>query len=192
MQPTPYGPVIQTAFVTADIRAAMPAFTRSLGAGPWFWRERGVFPRQSFHGRPVETALSIAMAYSGDMLIELIEQLDDTPSVYRSPGAPPERLHHFGVAVTDYPAALAQAATRGDTLHYEAEVANGARVGYLQPQAPFPAMIELIEHLPATAAMFARFRAAHDGWDGTDPIRPLAPVPRQARGPTGGNRPAQP
>ncbi|MCC6008391.1 MAG: VOC family protein [Rhodobacteraceae bacterium] len=170
------GPVLQTTFVTADIRAAMAAFTASMGAGPWFWRERGVFPNQRYLGQPVETALSIAMAQAGDTQIELIQQLDDSASVYRVAGAAPERLHHFGVAVEDYAAALAAGQAGGQRLVYEAEVANGARVGYLAPPAPFPAMIELIEYLPATRAMFDMIRAAHKGWDGRDPVRPLAPV----------------
>lgn len=171
---TPIGPILQTAFVTDDIRASMAALTRDFGAGPWFWREHGVFPRQTYLGQPVQTALSIAMAWSGDMLYELIQQLDDTPSVYR--GAAGQRLHHFGIPAQDYAAACAACAARGYRPVYEAEVANGARVGYFDTVGALPAMIEVIEYLPATQAMFARFRAAHLGWDGTDPIRPLAPV----------------
>lgn len=172
--PTLPGQVVQTAFVTADIRAAMAAFTATLGAGPWFWRERGVFANQRYMGQPVQTALSIAMAQAGGTQIELIQQLDDGPSVYRLEDARPERLHHFGIAVPDYEAALAEGQGRGQRLVYEAEVANGARVGYLVPPAPFSAMIELIEYLPATRAMFDSIRKAHDGWDGSDPVRPLA------------------
>jgi hypothetical protein len=171
---TPIGPILQTAFVTDDIRASMANLTRDFGAGPWFWREHGVFPRQTYRGQPVQTALSIAMAYSGGMLYELIQQLDDSASVYQ--GAPGQRLHHFGVPSADYTATCAACAARGYDLVYEAEVANGARVGYFDTRGALPVMIEVIEYLPATQAMFARFRAAHDTWDGSDPIRPLAPV----------------
>ncbi len=173
---TPIGPILQTAFVTDDIQASMANLTRDFGAGPWFWRERGVFPRQTYLGQPVQTALSIAMAYAGGMLFELIQQLDDSPSVYH--GAPGLRLHHFGVASAGYAAALAACTARGYRLVYEAEVANGARVGYFDTADALPAMVEVIEFLPATQAMFARFRAAHDTWDGSDPVRPLAPVAR--------------
>jgi hypothetical protein len=59
----------------------------------------------------------------------------------------------------------------GDTLVYEAEVANGARVGYFDTHARLPAMIEVIEFLPATQAMFGRFRDCARDWDGSDPVR---------------------
>ena len=167
------GRLIQTAFTTADIHATMREMTRTLGVGPWFLRERGVFPRQVHRGRPSATALAIAMGYAGDMQFEIIQQLDDSPSVYREAA---ERnghgLHHFGVAAEDYDAATAHYESMGFTLAYEAEVANGARVGYFDTHGKLPAMIEAIEYLPATQAMFDGFRAAARDWDGSDPVRP--------------------
>ncbi len=59
----------------------------------------------------------------------------------------------------------------GFELAYEAEVANGARVGYFDTHGLLPAMIEVIEFLPATEAMFAGFREASRHWDGRDPVR---------------------
>jgi hypothetical protein len=169
------GRLMQTAFTTADIRVTMREMTASLGIGPWFLRERGVFRNQLYRGESVSTALAIAMGYAGDMQFELIQQLDDSPSVYREAV---ERgghgLHHFGVAATDYDAALAHYRSIGFTLVYSAEVANGARVGYFDTHGTLPAMVEAIELLPATEAMFDRFRAAARGWDGSDPVRPLA------------------
>ena len=167
------GRLVQTAFVTLDIHSTMKEMTRRLGVGPWFLRERGVFPRQSYRGKPTDTALAIAMGYAENMQFELIQQLDDTPSVYREtldrtgPG-----LHHFGMAVKDYGAALEHYASAGFQLAYEAEVANGARVGYFDTKGALPAMIEVIEFLPATAKMFAGFREAARGWDGRNPVRP--------------------
>ena len=121
------GRLIQTAFITDDIHASMRELTRTLGAGPWFLRERGVFPKQVYRGQPSQTALAIALGYAGDMQFEIIQQLDDSPSVYRDQF---ERsgygLHHFGMATTDgdrsraglhlsWPAG---AATRGSTCTF--------------------------------------------------------------------------
>lgn len=166
------GQLIQTAFVTDDIRSCMAELTRTLGAGPWFLRERGVFAQQVYRGAPAQTALAIALGYAGDMQFEIIQQLDDSPSVYREWV---ERkgygLHHFGIACKDYPAALAHYRSLGDALVYEAEVAHGARVGYFDTQGRLPAMIEVIEYLPATQAMFGQFRDSARGWDGSDAVR---------------------
>lgn len=170
-----HGPVMQTAFVTRDIRAAMEAHSHATGAGPWFLRERGVFANQIYRGQPVETMLSIAMAYSGDMLIELIQKHDDGPSVYDDllgPGG--EGLHHLGIGTTDPQGDTERREAQGFALAYRAEVAHGAQVLYFE-RPGLPYMIELIELRPASSRMFEAIRAAHDGWDGSDPVRPLAP-----------------
>lgn len=175
------GTLIQTAFVSADIRATMAEMTRAMKIGPWFLREHGVFAGQFYRGQPATTALSIAMGYAGDMLFEIIQQLDDSPSVYRDVVA--QRgfgLHHFGVASDDFEGACSHYAAEGFEQVYVAEVANGARVAYFDTFGRLPAMIEVIEHLPATRAMFARFKAAADHWDGTESVRPLAPVRHDA------------
>jgi hypothetical protein len=98
---------IQTAVVPDDIHASMRELSRTLGAGPWFLRERGVFPNQLYQGQSSTKALAIAMGYAGDMQVEIIKQLDGSASVYREHT---ERsaygLPHFGVAASAYQAAL--------------------------------------------------------------------------------------
>lgn len=168
-------PAMQTAFLVHDIHAAMAAQTAATGAGPWFLRERGVFPVQRYRGRPVRTELSIAMAYSGDLLIELIRQHDDGPSVYRDLLGEREGFHHFGVAVEDYDAACAERIAQGFALAYEAEVAYGTRVGYFE-RTGLPFMVEVIAMTDPARVMFEGVRAAHRTWDGSDPVRRLAPA----------------
>lgn len=172
--PRPRPTAMQTAFVVKDIHAAIADYTDLLNAGPWFLRERGVFDGQVYRGQPVATCLSIAMAYSGDMLFELIQQHDDGASVYLDLIA--ERgygLHHFGIGSDDYARDCAAYVEQGHALVYEATVAHGARVGYFErPDLPF--MIEVIELKPQSRQMFAGFKTAHDTWQGGVEIRPLA------------------
>jgi hypothetical protein len=59
----------------------------------------------------------------------------------------------------------------GLTFGDEAEVANGARMGYFDTHGRFPAMIKVIEFPPATEAMFGRFRDSSRAEDGTNPVR---------------------
>jgi hypothetical protein len=169
-QPAPF----QTAFVVEDIHAAMQAYGAALGAGPWFLRERGVFAEQTYRGAPAATMLSIAMAAAGETIVELIRQHDDGPSVYRDVvAARGYGLHHFGVGVEDYAAGCA---AQGGRMVYQATVAHGARVGYFEtPGLPF--MIEVVEMLPASRAMFARMRDAHRAWDGSFHVGPLGAPP---------------
>jgi Glyoxalase/Bleomycin resistance protein/Dioxygenase superfamily len=170
------GRLMQTAFIVEDIRAAMEQATTSLGAGPWFLRERGQFANQTYRGEPAQTELSIAMAYSGDMLIELIEQHDDGPSVYRDVVTSRSfGLHHFGISTDAFDELCKQYENAGMVRVYSAEVAHGARVAYFK-RSDLPYMIEAIELLPMSAEMFAQIRQAHSDWTGDFEIRPLAPL----------------
>ncbi len=172
--------IIQTAYIVEDIRAAMTHFTRQLNAGPWFWREGGVFPWQVYRGKPTDVELSIAMGYSGSMQYELIEQLNDVPSVYmdvvktRGYG-----LHHFGVGAPDYAARCNDYREQGLELVYEAEVSGGNRVAYFDTMHILQAYTEVINMSPATEAMFTRFQQASVGWDGAEPVRIRPPLQPQ-------------
>ena len=53
----------------------------NLGVGPWFVM-RDLPIRALYRGEPCEITLTLALANSGDMQIELIQQQDDTPSIY--------------------------------------------------------------------------------------------------------------
>jgi hypothetical protein len=164
--------VIQTAFIVEDIRAAMETFTRLLRVGPWFLRERGVFPVQTYRGQATDLELAIAMGYSGSMQYELIQQLNDRPSVYmdvvrrRGYG-----LHHFGVGATDFEARCSEYSSAGFERVYDAQVVAGGRVAYFDTLDVLPAMVEVISMGAGTEAMFTRFQHASVGWDGADPVR---------------------
>lgn len=174
------GTVIQTAFIVEDIHSAMRQFTQIYGAGPWFLRERGRFPVQTYRGDPTNIELAIAMGYCGDMQYELIQQLDDLPSVYRDVVA--QRgygLHHFGIVFEDFDTGCACYRQQGFDLAYEAQVSGGARVAYFDTLKAFPAMVEVIEYKEATRQMFGAFREAAHNWDGSEPVRLRPPLPSQ-------------
>ena len=174
----PYDGVMQTAFIVEDIHKEMERFTRLMGVGPWFLRERGRFSVQTYRGEPTDVELAIAMGFCGSMNYELIQQLNDAPSVYmdvvkqRGYG-----LHHFGYVVEDYAAGCQEYAGQGFDLVYEAEVTGGARVGYFDTLSVLPAMIAVIQMTPHSEANFTRFQQASVGWDGSDPVRLREPLP---------------
>ena len=53
----------------------------TLGIGPWFVM-RNVAIRALYRDEPCEITLTLALANSGDLQVELIQQHDDTPSIY--------------------------------------------------------------------------------------------------------------
>ena len=76
--------VIQAGHVVEDIDAAIVTFAATLRIGPWY-RFRTSQPRKGslYRGREVNHDLSIALAFHGSMMLELIQQHDDGPSVFR-------------------------------------------------------------------------------------------------------------
>src|SRR5260370_16760107 len=90
-----FGPLRQMGFVVRDIDKAMRHWVEVCGIGPWYIAER--LPLQGFwykEQRYDDIHLTIALANSGDVQLELIHHPDDTPTM--SPNFLPaahERLH---------------------------------------------------------------------------------------------------
>ena len=77
-----FGPVRQVGYVVKDIEQAMLQWSR-LGVGPWFYKEEVISTEFRYRGRDSALPqLSIALANSGELQIELIQQRDDAPSLY--------------------------------------------------------------------------------------------------------------
>ena len=79
-----FGEIRQLAFVVPDIDVAMEYWANSLGIGPFFIKRRITFIDFVYRGeaRP-SPCISIALANSGFIQIELIQQHDDADSIYK-------------------------------------------------------------------------------------------------------------
>ncbi len=172
----PIGGVAQTAFVVPDLHAAIEGWVTNFKAGPFYVLPHLLAPGQIYRGGESRADVTLAMGFSGHMLIELIQPLDDHPSVYkesidaRGPG-----FHHLGIACTDVDAASAEYQSRGYVEAYRAAVPTGGEVVYLDSGAgPEVGFIELLPVTPTMDETFTRFWEASRDWDGSDPIRPFA------------------
>jgi Glyoxalase/Bleomycin resistance protein/Dioxygenase superfamily len=167
--------IMQMAYVVEDIRSSMSQWIRNMNVGPWFLLERWRGAEPVYRGAPSKTEIAAAMAFSGHMLIELIQPLDDHPSVYKETI---QRVgygfHHFGVGSNDYQADINQYEQRGYPLAFQTRVPTGGLVGYVDTTKDLPGFIEVIENGPAVDRFFTGFYTAALNWDGTDPIRPFA------------------
>src|SRR5690606_17700124 len=77
-----FGAVRQIGYVVTDIESSMEHWAR-LGVGPWFYKEDVVSTEFRYYGKPSRLPrLSIALANSGGLQIELIQQRDDAPTLY--------------------------------------------------------------------------------------------------------------
>ncbi len=167
-----YGPIRQIGYVVRDIEAAMQAWSERLRIGPWFYNRRLALDAYSFRGVAYDGFdMSYALANSGDLQIELIQQRCDTPSLYREHlERHGEGLQHICVWPEDYDAAHALARASGLEPAQEGRFGR-IRFAYFENAAHGGSSLELSEMVPGRMAGIERIRRAAAEWDGADPVR---------------------
>ncbi|MGH2873747.1 MAG: VOC family protein [Solirubrobacteraceae bacterium] len=168
----PLGGIIQFAYVVDEIEAAAERFTDRLRVGPWFVRGPFTPPAGRYRGEPTAPLLRLARGFSGHAMVELIQQHDETPSVYH-PVAGERRygFHHWATIAREFDAELARYAGLGYQEAYSDQLPSGSRVVYMDTRGELPGMIEVIEHTSAQEAVYDAIHRAAIDWDGADPIR---------------------
>ena len=78
-----FGSMRQVGIVVRDIEKAMRHWVVVGGVGPWFYAEQLPMDEFRYKGRIHDLKVSIALANSGDVQLELIQQRNDVPSLYR-------------------------------------------------------------------------------------------------------------
>ena len=166
------GGLAQYAYVVEDIERSMRDFVDRLGIGPWYVRARFTPPEGRLRGEPTSPVFSLGRAFSGHAMIELIEQHDDTPSVYHE-GAGPRSygFHHWAVITGSYEDDVARYLSLGWEEAYSDRLPSGSRIVYMDPRGERPGMLALVEHTPAQEEVYTRIWRASLDWDGSDPIR---------------------
>ena len=118
--------------------------------------------------------VSIAFANSGDLQLELIEQEDDSPSIYREfLDAGREGFHHLAWWAEDFAAVARAAQDAGWPIVHAGNAGGMAQFAYYDPGGVTSTVIEIMELTDATRWLVATVRDAAADWDGTDPVRNL-------------------
>jgi hypothetical protein len=169
-----FGQVAQMGYVVRDIDAAMDAWVRN-GVGPWFYVDE--VKADWFRHRGVDSPLrmSVALANSGELQIELIQQRNDAPSMYREfLDSGREGFQHVSYWTTDYQALYDQALSLGYVVGHEGSIGGEqGRFAYLEHEGARAAdtVIEISDVSGPKGALFAHVRSLAALWDGSDPIR---------------------
>jgi len=166
-----FGPLMQNGFAVDDWRKAADHWINVMGVGPFFLMRHIEFEWCEFRGQPVELDLTVALAYSGEQQIELVQQHNDAPSIYTEFLAHnPPGLQHLGVLVDDLPATLDAHALRSRIVQ-QGRTVGGIDFAYVDTGGHNGTMVELIQAGDAVRNAFDRMRRAAQNWDGQDPIR---------------------
>jgi hypothetical protein len=105
-------------------------------------------------------------------MIQLVEQHDDTPSIYRDMYAPgQEGFHHIGtlVPVEEFQHEKQRLVALGYPVACEL-YADGVDAAYLDTRSAIGCFTEIHGDPPRILHAFHTWREAHRKWDGVDPI----------------------
>ncbi|HME49157.1 VOC family protein [Mycobacterium sp.] len=169
MPPFP-GPVRQIGYVVEDFDRWVASWLAA-GVGP-FYVMRGLTQRVLYRGRPCRVTLSLGLANTGDMQVEVIQQEDSAPSVYSEfLASGREGFHQLAWWGTDFDSALRNAEAAGWPVVWLGGQAEGVRYAYVEPSGGAATIYEIMELTDISSAFNKLIRDAAEGWDGTDPIR---------------------
>jgi hypothetical protein len=164
--------IIQMCYLVPDIREAMSVWVDKLRVGPWFLLDHFSGDEPKYRGRDSTADVSLAMSFAGHMNIELIQENNRAPSVYREWI---ERrgygFHHWGRASANFDRDVERYQAAGHDLVFLAKVPSGGRVAYMDTTHELPGYVELIELGGGFEPVFSRFYRESIGWDGADPVR---------------------
>lgn len=164
-----WGPIGQIGYIVTDLDAAVQQWTESIGLGPWQIFNPAPFDNLRYKGEPSDAEVGFALAFMGEVQIELIQQHNDAPSMYRDIlDTYGEGVQHICFYPDDYDAALAAGLAAGMTIAQDGDI-WGVDFAYLL--GPGGRVIELARLGAERRTMRAGAIAAAAEWDGTDPFR---------------------
>jgi catechol 2,3-dioxygenase-like lactoylglutathione lyase family enzyme len=168
-----FGAIRQNGYVVRDIEAAMKHWTEVLGVGPFFYMPHVLCTTFECRGVSGDPDISIAIANSGDLQIELIQQHDDTPTLYKEfIDAGREGLQHVSAWEADIDAIVAKLTKAGHRVAQRGSMQDGViQFVYFDTELHPGTMFEIsnmageLAYIPQMVADAAR------NWDGTEPVR---------------------
>ena len=168
------GPIAQLGYVVDDISAAMEHWIQALDVGPFFFLPSPPLNDLVYRGEPTGATIAVAMTYSGDLQVELIQPLDDHPSPYRDfRAAFGSGLHHVAHFTNEYDEAMAAYRAQGRTPYFEGRgLTADQRFSYFDTSSHAGTVNEVVE-TSGLGGFFQYMQAQSSGWDGKDPIRTI-------------------
>jgi len=166
-----FGEIRQNGYVVRDIESAMRHWTEVLGVAPFFYFERMPARGFTYRGKPSPIEVSIALANSGFLQIELIQQHNEAPSMYLDfLRAGHEGLQHVAYWTEMFEADLARITGAGYEIGQSGGAPDGRFVYFLTEHHP-GTVVELSEISGRKGQFFRHIAEVTRTWDGAEPIR---------------------
>jgi hypothetical protein len=180
-----FGEIRQVAFVLRDLERGLRYWTETLGVGPFYVLRDLVPESYRYRGEVVPAPrVSIALGFSGDVQIELIEQHDDRQSAYRDfLASGREGFQHVSSWFTrpEYDPMRSRLLDKGFAIVHEGAIpGSGIRFAYFATEtSPGGLVFEISEGRdPAIYPLIEKILVEARSWDGERPVRDFAELVR--------------
>lgn len=165
------GPIRQVGYVVKDIEKAMQEWLH-LGVGPWFYTETVPVENFQYMGAPSDLAMSVALTNSGYIQVELIQQRNEAPSLYRDfLKTAGEGIQHVSHWVEDFDEKSNLLLDMGYIVGHSGNIGPNGRFAYFVNENLFGTIIEVSETSGFKGEIFKSIADICMNWDGADPIR---------------------
>lgn len=169
MSDKPYGPYVQNAYVVPDLDLAIEHWVTVMNVGPFFKFPPLEFPTGIYRGNAETIRFNAAIAYSGDLQIELIQP--GGPSIFQEAHeAGQKHLHHLCVMAKDADAAIADLEKRGGECIQRFLLEDGSICAYLDMYSSDGLIIEVAHMKDEIMQLFAALKQKAAEWNGLTPL----------------------
>ncbi|MFC3173679.1 VOC family protein [Novosphingobium bradum] len=161
--------VVQYCLVVKDVEAAVAAWSRDLGAGPFFLLDPFVGVRERPDGSQSRSVARIALGQCGPVQIELVELIEGTDSIFSQAtlGTGVAGFHHVAVFAHDLEAAVADFAGKGFAWWQRSD-----DIVFIDCRDSLGFFVEIYRGGRGIEAVYEKIARAAAGWDGSRPLRP--------------------
>ncbi|NMC47714.1 MAG: hypothetical protein GYA52_12885 [Chloroflexi bacterium] len=142
--------VTQIAIIVPDVEKTAHRYTQLFGVGPWhfYTYKKPLLKHMTYHGKPADYAMRIALSYFGSTRIELIQPVEGK-SVYADfVHEHGYGVHHIGLVVANMDRALQDATVAGLTMTMDGAgfgLDGDGHFAYLDTERDLGVSIEFIE-----------------------------------------------
>ena len=165
------GPPVQIAYAVSDIYKGIDKWISDFGAGPFFIAEHIPIKNVIYRGHPSELDITVAYGQWGEIMIELVQDNGEGPSIIRDL-YPPQKsgLHHLAYFVNDMDLVSAKLVKEGYVLAMSGQAGEN-KFQFFDAISEMGHFIEIYEPIESLKYLYERVRSASINWDGSDPLR---------------------
>lgn len=136
----------QVAFVVKDIQAGQKFFNKHMGVPRFYLFEDIKIEEKTYRGNKGSFRMHLALAYAGEIQIELIEHISGESIFKEFLEKKGEGMHHLGFIVDDYKKAVDELTANGYPVAQSGRVGStpGARFALFDTEADIGSIMEIL------------------------------------------------